>query len=251
MIITACEDDQPPKKDIGANLASTNILAETLAVYKEKNGSMDDVKSLLKSKYAIEFDQHYKNILPSLTATKPQKMFRTLEMTLGDLEIIMATSGITTDSETYQYLQALSNLFEGGQLSEDEILTEMSNLKNGVENNSSLNPQEKDRLIFVSTLMFNNFLGITDVLATADQTSGGRAKGWLQKAWRVVRSVVLIAGVGAAIGSTEGPYGAVVGAIVMGVVAIADAAFNDNCHFAMQCPGGWRQDCTTGVCKPF
>lgn len=82
--------------------------------------------------------------------------------------------------------------------------------------------------------------------------SNERTLGWFSsKVWRVIRSVVIAATIGAMIGLTEGPYVAIAAAVVMGAAAYADAAANDYCHFAVQCSGGWRQDCDTGECKPY
>lgn len=75
-------------------------------------------------------------------------------------------------------------------------------------------------------------------------------KKWAKKAWRKVRSVLVSTAVGVGAGAIAG--GGIVGAIIGGVVGLAgsvlDVAVNDVCHFALKCPKGWMQDCSTGDC---
>ena len=53
------------------------------------------------------------------------------------------------------------------------------------------------------------------------------------------------------VASGGNPIAAIVGGTIMGIVAVVDAGANGYCHFAMQCDGGWRQDCASGVCMPY
>lgn len=81
-----------------------------------------------------------------------------------------------------------------------------------------------------------------------------RTQSWFINAWRWVRSVIVTAGVGFAVGYLSlglNPTAGIIGAIVAGGAAIADAWANDYCHFALQCDGGWRQECSTGQCAPY
>lgn len=52
-------------------------------------------------------------------------------------------------------------------------------------------------------------------------------------------------------GIPGGYPGVAIGATVAGSTAIADYRSNNYCHFALQCDGGWRQDCMTGECMPY
>lgn len=214
---------------------------------------MSEVAAFVKAEYNINFDKEYEQLLPYFSDNRERnKSARGLDVTISDLAGVLESAGISESSESYNYLVQVSSLFEDEQLTEEQILNELTRLKNQIETNNSIVLGEKEKLLMVSTLLLNNFTEIADNLYTSEGgVAGGRTNGWLQKAWRVVRSVVLTAGVGALVGAAAGPVGAIVGAIVVGAVAITDAAANNYCHFAMQCAGGWRQDCATGVCAPY
>ena len=81
------------------------------------------------------------------------------------------------------------------------------------------------------------------------------AFGW-RKFLRKVRSVLISTAVGAyagfKAGAIGGPAGAIAGAIIGGSVglvgSVLDVAFNDRCHYALQCSNKWMQTCETGEC---
>jgi hypothetical protein len=214
---------------------------------------MDEISNFVKLKYDINLEDEYKKISPYFFSVNSEdKNVRINEINMNDISLILENAGISKTSESYNYLIQLSNLFENDELDEHEILNGLNGLKFDIEDNLTISTAEKERLILTSTLLVNNFLDIVDNLYSMEGgLQGGRNKGWLKKAWRIVRSVVVTAGVGALIGASAGAVGAIVGGIVMGAVAITDAAANDYCHYAMQCDGGWRQSCTTGECAPY
>lgn len=128
-------------------------------------------------------------------------------------------------------------------------------MRNEIASNHLLNSYERNNLLSTWDAVIANYSGLLEVsysLYNGQIYTIARTQGWFRTAWRVIRSVVLTAAVGLIVGFyTCGPPCAIVGAVVMGVVAIADAWANNYCHFAMQCDGGWRQDCSSGVCMAY
>jgi hypothetical protein len=121
-----------------------------------------------------------------------------------------------------------------------------------IYNDASLTPNNKEILLLMCNVMQENFENILIYInADTQLMSGGRTNGWLKKAWRKVRSVlvttVVMAGAGFAAG---GPIVAIVTGAVGLITSIIDIAANNRCWFAMQCDGGWAQDCNTGACMP-
>jgi hypothetical protein len=253
-VLLACSQEQPSTlKKPDHDILNSNLLAVSLDKYKNGGESMNEVATFLRGEYDINYDEEYDRLLPHFNLKNNlNKSARGMDIAMSDLSPILENAGISESSQAYDYLVKVSNLFEDEQLAEEQIRSRLNEFRNQIENNALINSAEKERLLATSTLLLHNFSGIADNLYESEGgIAGGRTNGWLRRAWRVVRSVVLTAAVGALVGASMGPKGAIVGAIVMGAVAITDVAANNHCHFAMQCDGGWRQNCTTGVCTPF
>jgi hypothetical protein len=122
----------------------------------------------------------------------------------------------------------------------------------------------------MSDILVANYYGLAEISNSIaiNGTVSARTNGWLSKAWRIVRSVVVTvvavalvtaAVVGAVVASAgtatpiiiaaaatwAGYVGAVVGA-VWGVTS----AMNDTCYYAGQCSvkSAGSESCSTGVC---
>lgn len=253
-LLLSCHEDQLSNTDNYPNsILQSKILGESLAKFNISSGSMDEISYYIKLKYDINLEEEYKKISQYFFSANSEDIkVRIKEININDISIILENAGIYKESYSYNYLVQLSNLFENDEIEEGELQNSLNNLKINIENDFTIPAEEKERLILTSTLLANNFQEILDNLYSLEGGSQGvRTKGWFKKVWRIVRSVVVTAGVGVLIGASAGAVGAIVGGIVMGAVAITDAAANDYCHYAMQCDGGWRQSCTTGECTPY
>lgn len=127
-------------------------------------------------------------------------------------------------------------------------------MRSDIANDFTMPQYERASLLSAWDAVITNYEGLLQIsyaIFSGEIYAIARTEGWFSNAWRIFRSVVLLAAVGALIGFTMGLTGAIVGAIVMGIVGITDAWANGNCHFAMQCDGGWRQSCSSGECRPF
>ena len=117
---------------------------------------------------------------------------------------------------------------------------------------------EKDRYILMLQTYQDSFETTLEKVAlqmgedATDLRTNGfwkRFKSWTKKTWRKVRSVIVSTAIGVASGfAAGGPVGAIIGGIIGLTGSIIDLAANDVCHFAMQCPKGWMQDCSSGDC---
>jgi hypothetical protein len=256
----ACQtDESETRSPSNPKLLSSQVVADAISVYAENDGSLSAMRDFLNSEYGIDFNAGYEMLMPYFKPTHSNKKGNTVsEVDMGAVDEILFSLGVGTSSPIYEYLQNVSGLFDGGLLSEDEIRVELETLKAGILQNDKMTDKEKDKLATVATVVLVNFTGIVDVVADG-YTAGSeeRTQGWFNKVWRVVRSVVVTAALGAIVGalSTDEDgnviVNAVVGSAIGGVAAIVDAAANDHCHFALQCSGGWRQNCSSGECEPY
>ena len=256
----ACQTDESgAKSPSDQELLSSTVVADVMSVYMENDGSLPAMGNFMNSRYDIDFSAGYKMLMPYFNPTRGDKAANTIsEVNIGAVDEILFNMGVGNSSPIYEYLQNVSGLFDGGLLSEDEITIELKKLKVGILQNDGIEDKEKDKLATVATLVHLNFTGIVDVVADGDKAgSVERTQGWFNKVWRVVRSVVVTAALGAIVGALSTEEGGnvivsvIIGSAIGGVAAIVDAAANDHCHFAMQCSGGWRQNCSSGECEPY
>ncbi len=222
------------------------------------NASMKNVSEYFSKQYNLDFDAEFQKIKPKFIAAGHKDIAaRTKEIDLYNFQEILHNNGITYGSYSYDYLSRLSGIFENGVYEEWEIQNIIYQMRNEISNNYSMSSYEKSNLLSTWDVLTANYNGLVEVsysLYNGEIYAMARTQGWFRNAWRVVRSVVLTAAVGFTVGfiaSGGNPIGGVVGAIITGGAAIADAWANDYCHFAMQCDGGWRQECSTGQCAPY
>lgn len=258
--MNACQNAEPEAKShSNQELLSSTAVAESLSVYKESYGSLPAMSDFMHSRYAIDFNAGYERLMPYFYPShKNEQITTSVSVAIGAVDEILSNMDIDEYSSFYKYLQNVTNLFEGGLLSEDEIVVELKKLKVGILQNNQIDDSEKDKLAIVATLVHLNFTGMVDVVADGDKiNSTARTQGWFNKVWRVVRSVVVTAALGAIVGALATDEGgntivnAVIGSAIGGVAAAIDATVNDHCHFALQCSGGWRQNCNSGDCEPY
>ena len=256
----ACQTDESgTKSPSDQELLSSTIAADAMSFYKKNGGSLPAMGNFMNSRYGIDFNTGYRMLMPYFNPTRGDKGATTVsEVNIAPVDEILSNMGVGKSSPIYEYLQNVSGLFEGGLLSENEIRVELEKLKIGILQNDEIDDKEKDKLATVATWVQLNFAGIVDVVADGDKASSvERTQGWFNKVWRVVRSIVVTAALGAIVGALSTEEGGnatvnvIVGSAIGGVAAIVDAAANDHCHFAMQCSGGWRQNCSLGECEPY
>lgn len=253
-VFTHCEENvQKPKQ---AKLMEVSAISEGLKAFiGDGNASMKNISDYFTSEYNFDFNAEYQKLRPKFVSEKHKDVAaRTQEIDLYNFQDILNSNGISYGSYSYDYLSRLSGIFENGIYEEWEVQNIISQMRNEITNNYSISPSEKSNLLNTWDALTVNYNGLIEVsysIYNGEIYAMARTQGWFRTAWRVVRSVVLTAAVGAIIGATISGPGAIVGAIVMGVVAITDAWANDYCHFAFQCDGGWRQECSTGNCAPY
>lgn len=214
---------------------------------------MRNISTLAKSSYGFDFDVEYGRVISRLTATGPLQIAALgQDIALSDMALVLQNSGVIQGTPSYRYLENIMNLFDS-ERSIIEMAWAFNSLRDIVMLDETMTQPDRDRLAMTFTLLINNYDGIVKgIKAGLEDASSERTEGFFNsRVWRVIRSVVVAVVIGTMIGITEGPYVAVAAAVVAGAAAYADAAVNDNCHFAVQCSGGWRQDCNTGECKPY
>jgi len=254
-VFTHCEEnnlEKPKEKEIKLSAISEGLKA----FIGDGRASMKNVSEYFSKQYNLDFDAEFQKIKPKfISAGHKDIAARTEEIDLCNFQEVLNNNGITYGSYSHDYLSRLSGIFENGIYEEWEIQNIIYQMRNEIVNNYSISSYEKSNLLSAWDALTTNYNGLVEVsysIYNGEIYAMARTQGWFRTAWRKVRSVVLTAVVGALVGwSTAGPVGAIVGAIVMGGVAIADAWANDYCHFAMQCDGGWRQDCSSGDCMPY
>jgi len=253
-VFTHCEENlQKPKKEKEIEVSA---ISEGLKAFiGDGNASMKNVSDYFSSQYNFDFDAEFQKLKPKFASGKHNDpSARTQEIDLYNFQEILNSNGITYGSYSYDYLSRLSGIFENGIYEDWEVKNIIYNMKNEIANNYAMSAPERSNLLNTWDALTSNYNGLVDVsysIYNGEIYAMARTKGWFRTAWRVLRSVVLTAAVGVFIGATISGPGAIVGAIVMGVVAITDAWANDYCHFAFQCDGGWRQECSTGNCAPY
>lgn len=262
LLLPACSENANQQPALISELFKKPIIAESLKIYRNSK-SIDQVAVYLKDNYQIDFykeGEKLPQLIPYVNYSKKIHAGGRIneEMSFADIQGLLDAQGYTQTTATFNYLADVSALFEGGVLSPDQVYSGMVNLRVQVENNYSISESERFGISTVGQIVESNFYQIIDVVsqdegAMVRQRSGLRTASWNWGAiWRVTRSIVLTSTVGALIGFvTYGPYGALIGGVVMSIVANADAVFNGYCHFAMQCDGGWRQECISGDCAPY
>lgn len=254
-MFTHCEEsnlEKPKEKEM-----ELSAITEGLKAFMgDGNASMKNVSEYFSKQYHLDFDKEFQKLKPKFTVVKHNDpSARTQEIDLYNFQEILNSNGITYGSYSYDYLSRLSGIFENGIYEDWEVQNIIYQMRNEIANNYAMSSSERSSLLNTWDALTSNYSGLVDVsysLYNGEIMAIARTQGWFRTAWRVVRSVVLTAVVGAVIGwYGAGPIGAIVGAVVMGAVAITDAWANDYCHFAFQCNGGWRQDCSSGDCMPY
>ena len=218
----------------------------------------------METTYGVkDFNQTYNQLLPYFTKSKSNSSGRTssTEVDILSLDAMFENANIPLNSSSYNYVLSLDNIFENEATSDDQVISEIQNLKSSIILNSSISQPEKERLSLISDMLIVNYSGISEVANTiaSQGVAMSRTNGWLSRAWRIVRSVVLTvvstAIIGGVVGFVAGgPIGAIVGAIVGavggGYLSIRDISAEDTCHFAFQCGESQEQYCTSGACVP-
>lgn len=234
-------------------ILQTNVLADALNEFKQNRFSMQRVVFLMKKSYGINFDTEYEKLFSRLATDHDQRVeARGEDIDIKDVGIILLDNGITDETAAFRYLMNLTHLFDENN-SGTSIANELNQLGLDASSDRTLTNAERDRLEITFKLLASNYNGIAKSIERDLRNSASeRIQGWFNsRVWRVIRSVVVTATIGALVGSYVNPYVAIVGGVIMGAAALADASANNNCHFAVQCSGGWRQDCDTGECKPY
>ncbi|NBW34817.1 MAG: hypothetical protein EBR30_07320 [Cytophagia bacterium] len=252
--LTQCNENLEAPKE--SKIEITDISNGLKAFIGKGEMSMENVSAYFSYQHNVDFMTEYQKISEKFTKQDIHgyHVGRVNEIDLYNFQSILDGSGISYGSHSYDYLATLSGIFENGVYEEWEIHDQLNQMRNDILGNYSIPAYEKNNLLATWDALLANYEGLVQVSYSIFSEQGypvARTQGWFRNAWRIVRSVILTAGVGALVGSPLGLPGAVVGAIVMGAVAITDAWANDYCHFAMQCDGGWRQECSTGECSPY
>lgn len=250
-LLISCASHQDVSPNANKNLLQTNILTDVLDQFTHNNFSMQIVAEYTKARYGLDFNNRYNQMLPSFLTDHPLRLeVRGQDISMADVSLILQKNDIAPTSPIYQYLEVMISLFDIEQEA-DDMINGFRMLRNRVMQDPWLDKPDRERLDMTFALIMSNYHGLVDAASNIRTSSDARTQGWFSKVWRIVRSVVITASLGAMIGARYGEDGAIVGAVILGAAAIADAAANDNCHFALQCSGGWRQDCSTGECKPY
>ncbi len=254
LTLTQCNENLETSKERKIDI--TEISNGLKAFIGNGENSMENVSAYFLNHHQVDFIDEYEKISSKFIKQEPNEYHtgRMNDIDLYNFQDILDENGISYGSHSHDYLSTLSNIFENGIYEEWEIHNQLNQMRNNILNNYSIPYYEKNNLLTTWDALIINYEGLIQVsysIYSEQEYSMARTQGWFRNAWRVVRSVILTAGVGALIGSTAGPIGAIVGGIVMGAVAITDVWANDYCHFAMQCDGGWRQECSTGECAPY
>jgi hypothetical protein len=155
-------------------------------------------------------------------------------------------------------------------LSDEEALQQVQNLRQQTISDHSMSQSERDQLILISDMLIANYYGLSEVSRSVVEQSFATAKsaGWLSRAWRVFRSVVvtivavalvtavivasvvLTAGTATTALVASAPvWGAFAGALIGAAWGIHSAS-NDVCYYAGQCDVEYAgtQYCSTGQC---
>lgn len=249
----------------GENLADTerneinlSAISEGLnALLIDGEPSMENVSDHFSTMYGVDLHAEFQKIEASFISDQSKSNAKTAEIDLYNFQATLDNVGISEGSYSYDYFTQLSGIFENGIYEEWEIETMINNMRNEISNNYLLSSYERNNLLMAWDALIINYDGLINAsysIYDGSVYATAKTKGWFRTAWRVVRSVILTAGVGFAVGfiaSGGNPIGGIVGAVINGGAATADAIFNDYCHFAMQCDGGWRQECSTGYCAPY
>ncbi|SHG64190.1 hypothetical protein SAMN04488109_1201 [Chryseolinea serpens] len=206
----------------------------------------------MKTLYGIDFDGEYAKIIPLFSSVHSlQVEERGQDIEMRDIAAMLERNEMGPETRSYHHLENLVRLFDDEQ-SNASVIGAFNRFKDQIISDPELSDSEKRRLVMALTTIASNYDGIAKgITSSMREASNERTQGLFNRVWRVIRSVIITSTIGAAIGATEGPVGAIIGAAVTTTAAVSDAQFNHNCHFALQCDGGWRQDCMTGECKPY
>jgi hypothetical protein len=236
-------------------LAATAIAEALNAFIGNGSASLTHVNSYFFKQYNLDFESEFQKLRPYfISGNNNYPSAKVQEITLYNLQNILNDNGIHYGSASYNYLAALSDIFNDGLYEEDGVEELIYEMRNEIAQDYTMDDSERNNLLATWDALLVNHDGlvqVTQAVFNGEIYAMARTQGWLRNAWRIFRSVVLLAAVGALIGATFGLTGVIVGAVVMGIVAITDAWANGYCHYALQCDGGWRQSCSTGECMPY
>ncbi|MCU0418969.1 MAG: hypothetical protein MUC38_04865 [Cyclobacteriaceae bacterium] len=265
----SCNDEMaiPPEtaqvSDLKEKFANTTMLSDVIAKSSEFS-SIAVLSQYLETTYGVrDFNRTYEQILPYFANHRADSYVRTssTEVDILSLDTMFGNANIPLNSASYDFVLSLDNIFANETISDDQVVSEIQNLKNSIILNGSIGQPDRERLSLISDMVMMNYYDISQVASTiaVQNTAMSRTQGWLSRAWRIVRSVVLTvvstAIIGGAVGFVAGgPIGAIVGAIVGavggGFLSIRAIRSDDTCHFAFQCGENQEQSCTTGACMP-
>ena len=253
LLLLSCTNSMETMTSYSPVILQSDVLAACLNRFTADNLSMQNIPALAKISYEFDFDVEYGKVISRLTTTHLLQVASLgQDLAMSDMALVLQNNGVIQGTPSYRYLENIMNLFDS-ERSVVDMAGAFNRLRSAVLSDETVTKLDRDRLAMTFTLLINNYDGIVKgIEASLKAASSERTEGFFtSRVWRVIRSVVVAVSIGVMVGVSEGPYVAVAAAVVMGAAAYADAAVNDNCHFAVQCSGGWRQDCNTGECKPY
>jgi len=252
LFLISCTNQPGIRPVAGAELLETNILSDVLDRLNNDSLSIQEITDFTKASYNVDFGLEYEKMRSHFIVDQDfETNARGSDIVMSNMPTVLKRHGIVVGTPVYQFLENMSALFDS-EASNAQMAVEFKLLKEQAVSDKSLNESDRGKIVSALTLITSNYNGIVAVVSKAfRQASGGRSQGLFSVVWRVVRSVVVTAAVGALMGIPGGYPAIAIGATIAGSAAIADYRVNDYCHFALQCGGGWRQDCMTGECKPY
>ena len=181
---------------------------------------------------------------------------------LGEPNIAEALLVLEATDNSVKYIGAIKDILpeDEEQLPEDleEVFSRLDQIEFEISSDQLLQESEKHHLKMMINVYRVNFETILEIVAVElgedpenvrTELFGKKFKRWAKRVWRRVRSVVVSTAVMVGAGFLAGgPIGAIIAGGLTLIGTSLDMAFNNVCHFAMQCPSGWMQDCTTGNC---
>lgn len=232
-----------------------------LLIDSEKGVDMDEINDYFLSKHNIDFFETYDNLLKdekfaNVFDEEFNNNLRTFN-SISTFDVDAALKEINFSDYAIKYVHQIVDLIpneDENVESLDPIYPELARLQNVIQNDSKLAAHEKEYLLLGLQTFKDNAEGITELVEKYfnGDLSNAKTNGWLKKAWRKVRSVVVSTITGAVAGFVSaGPVGAIIGGVAALIGTTSDIIFNNRCSFAMQCPSGWVQDCDTGECRTW
>lgn len=156
-------------------------------------------------------------------------------------------------TKLYNIIDPETETFSSGKQLVTTIKARLVTIRSQISSDSSLPSIDRSALLGAADAMRDNADQIVYFACKefgglnyeAFRTTGLSFKGLLRR----VRSILVTTAVGFAVGfKAAGLVGGIIGGGVGLIGSVLDMAFNNACHYATKCGGGWRQNCDTGVC---